>query len=133
MRNAIMRRIASSKIEKGQPETDWTRRSLPRARRRRSRRGGVPGLRYRAGLRPPQSERGGALAARVAEQQEHAWEIEEVVDNFPEEIAVLPEELRVIETFLASVLDETFEQLGSETETAAIDTTKFAVQEHNNR
>lgn len=118
MRSPIVRRIASSKIGKGQPETDWARPSLPPARRTGSRRGRAPGLRYRAGLRQPQSARRVALA-RAAEQRRPAWEIDEVVDNFPEEIAVLPVELKVIETYLAMVLDETFERWGSQKDRAA--------------
>ena len=123
-----MRRIASSKISKGQPETDWAQPSLPPARRTGSRRGRAPGLRYRAGLRPPQSARRVAVA-RAAEQREPAWAIEEVVDNFPEEIVVLPGELKVIETYLAMVLDEIFEQLRSQTDGAASDTAKCDVEE----
>jgi hypothetical protein len=79
-------------------------------------------------LRPPQSARRVAVA-RAAEQREPAWAIEEVVDNFPEVIAVLPGELKVIETYLATVLDETFEQLRSQTDGAAGDTAKCDVEE----
>ena len=52
-----------------------------------------------------------------------------MVDNFPEEIVVLPRELRVIETYLAMVLDETFEQLRSQTDRAASDTATCDVEE----
>jgi hypothetical protein len=36
----------------------------------------------------------------------------EVVDDFPEEIPVLPGELGVIETYLAGLLDESLEPIG---------------------
>ena len=79
-------------------------------------------------MRPLQSERPVAFA-RAAEQREPAWEIEQVVDNFPEEIAVLPAELKVIETYLAMTLDGTFEQLRSQTDRAASDTATCDVEE----
>ena len=122
-----MRRIAASKLGKRQPELDWARPSLPPARRTASRRGQKvgrsPGLRYRAGfrpsVRPAQSAR--RVLARAAKQLEPAWE---VVDDFPEDIAVLPEELTVIETYLAALLDESFEQMGLETDKATSQTAK---------
>jgi len=144
-----MRRIASPKIGKGQPETDWARPSLPPARRTGSRRGRAPGLRYRAGLRPPQSARRVALA-RAVEQRKPAWEISdrppqsasrvlgraanqrepawEVVDDLPEDIPVLPRELKVIETYLAALLNESFERVGLETEKPASETAKRDVE-----
>ena len=54
--------------------------------------------------RPPQSAR--RVLGRAAKQREPAWE---VVDDFPEDIAVLPREVRVIETYLARLLDESLE------------------------
>jgi len=120
-----MRRIASSKIGKGQPETDWAQPSLPPARRSGSRRGRAPLLRYRPGLRPPQPGRRIALS-RARADREPTRDIEEVVDDFPEEIAVLPGELKVIETYLTMALDETFEQAGSQT--AGSDTVKCDVE-----
>ena len=127
----MMRRIAASKLGKRQPDSHWARPSLPPARRTASRRGqkvgGTAGLRYRAGFRPsdrpPQSARWGP--GRAAKQREPAWE---VVDDFPEDIAVLPEELRVIETYLAALLDESFEQMGLETVKAASETAKYNVE-----
>jgi hypothetical protein len=121
-----MRRIAASKLGKRQPESDWARPSLPPARRTASRRGQKvdrsPGLRYRAGFRssdrPAQSERR-VLARR--KQRKPPWE---VVDDFPEDIAVLPGELRVIETYLAALLDESFEQMELETDKATSQTDK---------
>jgi hypothetical protein len=108
----MIRRIAASKVGKCQPESDWARPSLPPARRTKSRRGQKvgrsPGLRYRAGFRPldrpPQSAR--RVLGRAAKQREPAWE---VVDDFPEDIPVLPGELRVMETYWARLLDESLE------------------------
>jgi hypothetical protein len=114
-----MRRITASKFGKGQPESDWARPSLPPATRTASRRGQKVGrsrgLRYRAAFRP--SDRPAQSARRVlrraAKHREPAWE---VVDDFPADIIVLPGELRVIETHLAALLDESFEQMGLETD-----------------
>jgi hypothetical protein len=113
-----MRRIAASKFVRRQPESDRARPSLPPARRTASRRGGrSPALRYRGGFRPsdrpPQSAR--RVLGRTAKQREPAWE---VVDDFPVDIAVLRGELKVIETYLAALLDESFEQMGLETDKA---------------
>jgi hypothetical protein len=127
----MMRRITASKFGKGQPESDWARPSLPPARRTAFRRGQKvdrsPGLRYRAGFRPsdrsPQSARW--VLGRAAKQPEPAWE---VVDDFPEEIAVLHGELKVIETYLAALLDESFEQMGLETDKAESETAKCDVE-----
>ena len=100
---------------------------MPPARRTASRRGPKvgrsPGLRYSAGFRPSDRPAQSArrVLARAAEQREPAWE---VVDDFPEDIAVLPEELRVIETYLAALLDESFELTGLETDKAASQTAK---------
>src|SRR5262249_42822494 len=118
----MMRRIAASKFGKRQPESHWARPSLPPARRTASRRGQKvgrsPGLRSRAGFRPsdrpPQSAR--RVLGRAAKQRGPAWE---VVDDFPEDIAVLSGELKIIETYLAAPLDESFEQRGLETNAAA--------------
>jgi hypothetical protein len=55
----------------------------------------------RAWARPPQSAH--RVLDSAAKQWEPAWE---VVDDFPEDIAVLPREVRVIETYLARLLDE---------------------------
>jgi hypothetical protein len=124
-------RIAASKIGKCQPDSDWARPSLPPARRTASGRGQKvgrsPGPRYRAGFRPldgpPQSVR--RVVGRTAKQREPAWE---VADDFPEEIAVLPGELKVIETYLAALLDESFEQMGLERDKAAGETAKCNVE-----
>ena len=122
----MMRRIAASKLGKRQPELDWARPSLPPARRTASRRGQKvdrsPALRYRAGFRP--SDRPAQSARRVLarpKQREPAWEI---VDDFPEDIAVLHGELQVIETYLAALLDESFDQMRLETDKAKSETAK---------
>jgi hypothetical protein len=127
----MMRRIAASKFGKRQPESDWARPSLPPARRTASRRGQKidrsPGLQYRAGFRPSDRPAQSArpVLARGAKQREPAWE---VVDDFPEDIAVLPGELKVIETYLAAILDESFEQMGLQTDKAASETAKRDVE-----
>jgi hypothetical protein len=41
---------------------------------------------------------------------------------------VLPEELRVIETYLAALLDKSFEQMGLETDKATSQTAKCDVE-----
>ena len=119
----MMRRIAASKLGKRQPDSHWARPSLPPARRTASRRGQKvgrsPGLRFR----PPQSARW--VLGRAAKQREPAWE---VVDDFPEDTAVLSGELKVIETYLAAFLDESFEQMGLETDKAASETAKCDVE-----
>ena len=123
----MMRRIAASKFGRRQPDSNWAPPSLPPARRTASRRGQKvgrsPGLRYRAGFRPPQSAR--RVLARAAKQPQPAWQ---VVDDFPADIAVLPGELRVIETYLAALLDESFEQMELETDKAASETAKCDVE-----
>ena len=127
-----MRRIAASKFGKSEPESDRDRPALPPARRAASpaRRaiGRPTRQRYRPGFGPPPrpAQARSRFRARAAKQVEGAREL---VDNFPEEIAVLPGELKVIETYLAMVLDETFEQLRSQTDGAASDTAKCDVEE----
>jgi hypothetical protein len=70
-----------------------------------------PGLRYRTGTRswdsPPQSAL--RILGGAAKQWQHTGE---VVDDFPEQLPVLPAELKVIETYLAQLVDES---LGAET------------------
>jgi hypothetical protein len=51
-----------------------------------------------------------------------------VVDDFPEDIAVLPRELRVIETYLAQLLDESLEPRTLETVSSASITAKRNVE-----
>jgi hypothetical protein len=127
----MMRRIAASKHGKRQPQSDRARPSLAPARRTASRRGQKVGrshgLRYRAGFHPSDRSAQSArrVLARTAKQREPAWE---VVDDFPEDIAVLPEELRVIETYLAALLDESFEQMAFETDKATSQTAKCDVE-----
>ena len=103
------KRTAASKSGKCQPESGRARPSLSPARRTASRRGqkvgSSPALRYRAPFRPsdrpPQSA--SRVLGRAAKQWEPAWG---VVDDLPEDIPVLPRELKVIEMFLAAILDE---------------------------
>jgi len=63
---------------------------------------------------------------RAAKQVERVWE---VVDDFPGEITVLPRELRVIETYLAGVVDEFLEPRRLETGKSVSETAKRDVGE----
>jgi len=127
-----MRRMAASKFGKSQPESDRSAQSLAPARRRGSHRsqriGRPPRRRYRFGLRPlpllPQSRV--LTQGRAAKQVERVWE---VVDDFPGEITVLPRELRVIETYLAGVVDEFLEPRRLETGKSVSETAKRDVGE----
>ena len=47
-----------------------------------------------------------------------------MVDDFPEDIAVLPREVRVIETYLARLLDESLEAATLGTDTPATEAAK---------
>ena len=67
----------------------------------------------------------GQMEKAHAKQVERAWE---VVDDFPGEITVLPRELRVIETYLAGVLDEFLEPRRLETGKFASETAKRDVE-----
>jgi hypothetical protein len=107
----MSRRTVASNFTKQRPTSDKGPPSPPPARRTASRRGHrVAGSRspslgdrreLRAWARPPQS------AHRVLDSASKQWELAwEVVDDFPEDIAVLPREVRVIETYLARLLDE---------------------------
>ena len=103
------------------------RPSLPPARRaalRPSRKAGrLRHPTYRAGFRPqpraPQSRL--RIPGGAENQVQPAWD---VVDDSPEDIPVMPRELKVIETYLAAVLDESLEPLSLEAEKAAIATVK---------
>ena len=110
-----MRRIAASKFGKCQPESDRAGPSLPPARRTKSRPEGRPALPRAIELasvhclvhRNPRA----LVRGRPAKQGKRALE---VVDDFPEDIPVLPGELRVMETYLAAVVDESLEPMGLE-------------------
>jgi hypothetical protein len=123
-----MSRITASKFYKDQPESDWVRPSLPPARRAASRPSRKAGrLRhppYRAYFRPPPRAPQSRLRipGGAANQVQPAWE---VVDDFPEDIPVMPRELKVIETYLAAVLDESLAPMSLE---AAIETVKPDVE-----
>ena len=62
---------------------------------------------------------------RAANQVQPAWD---VIDDFPEDIPVMPGELKVIETHLAAVLDGSLEPMSLEAEKAAIETVKPDVE-----
>jgi hypothetical protein len=110
-----MRRIAASKYSKSQPESGRGLPSLPPGRRAKSdpsqriRRPSRQSYRLTFGplLRPGRPRP--LIGGRAAKQVERAFE---VVDDFPEEIPVLPGELGVIETYLAGLLDESLELIG---------------------
>jgi len=64
-----------------------------------------PGLRYQTDSRPWDSSPQSAL--RVLSRAAKQWQrTKEVVDDFPEQLPVLPAELKAIETYLAQLLDE---------------------------
>jgi hypothetical protein len=95
------------------------------------RRGRKPGrLRhppYRADFRPPPRAPQSRLRipGGAANQVQPAWD---VVDDFPEDIPVMPRELKVIETYLAAVLDESLEPMSLEAEKAEIESVKPDVE-----
>lgn len=86
-----------------------------------------PGLRYRTGTRswdsPPQSALG--VLGRAAKQGQHNGE---VVDDFPEQLPVLPAELKVIETYLAQLVDESLGAEILDTTSSGSETTKRDVE-----
>ena len=124
-----MRRVPAAKFGKRQPESDRAGPSLPPGRRslHRQKIGRAIPPRYRAGFGPPPRPRQARALIRggPAKQVERAWE---VVDDFPEDIPVLPGELKVIETYLAAVVDDSLEPTGLETEKAASETAKRALE-----
>ena len=86
-----------------------------------------PGLRYRTGSRPWDSPPQSAL--RILGRAAKQWEpTGEVVDDFPEHLPVLPAELKVIETYLARLLDESFEPGTLETNSSESETTNRDVE-----
>jgi len=124
-----MKRVAAAKFDKHQPESDWASRALPPARRSLGRQkvGRATPPRYRAGFGPhPRQWRARSLIrGRPAKQVERAWE---VVDDFPEDIPVMPRELKVIETYLAALLHESLEPTSLEAKKAAIESVKPDVE-----
>ena len=124
-----MRRVAAAKFGERQPESDRAGPSLPPGRRslHGQKIGRAAPPRYRAGFGPhPRQWRARSLIrGRPAKQVERAWE---VVDDFPEDIPVMPRELKVIETYLAAVLDESLKPTSLEAENAAIESVKPDVE-----
>ena len=124
-----MRRVAAAKFGKRQPESDRAGPSLPPARRSLGRQkiGRATPPRYRAGFGPhPRPWRARPLIqGRPAKQLERAWE---VVDDLPEGIPVFPGELKVIETYLAAVVDDSLEPMGLDTEKPGSEPAKRAVE-----
>jgi|SRR5580700_2865888 hypothetical protein len=124
-----MRRIAAAKFGKRQPGSDRAGPSLPPGRRslygQKSGRAAPP--RYRAGFGPPPRPRQPRALIRggPAKQLERALE---VVDDLPEHIPVLPGELKVIETYLAVVVDDSWESMGLDTEKPGSEPAKPAVE-----
>jgi|SRR6476620_7467695 len=109
-----MRRVAAAKFGKRQPESNWASPSVPPGRRRL----------HRAGFRPPPRAPQSRLRilSGAENQVQPAWD---VVDDFQEDIPVMPRELKVIETYLAAVLDESLEPTSLE---AAIESVKPDVE-----
>src|SRR5690349_24352582 len=72
---------------------------------------------YWAGLRPPPRAPQSRLQipGGAANQVQPAWEL---VDDFPEDIPVMPRELKVVETYLAALLDESLEPMSLEADKA---------------
>ena len=124
-----MRRVAAAKFGKHQPESDWASPSLPPARRSLGRQkvGRATPPRYRAGFGPQPRPRQSRplIQGRPAKQFEPAWE---VVGDFPEDIPVFPGELKVIETYLAAVVDDSLEPMGLDTEKPERESAKRAVE-----
>jgi hypothetical protein len=129
------RRQATALIRGGpakQVKQAWevVRPSLPPARRaalRPSRKAGR--LRhppYRAYFRPP--PRAPQSRLRIPGEAANQVEPADVVDDFPEDIPVMSRELKVIETYLAAVLDESLAPMSLEAENAAIETIKPDVE-----
>jgi hypothetical protein len=99
-----MRRTAASKLGTSRPQLDRGGASLRRARRTAPRRG------HRIGRPPRQHHRPGfgpppRIWARATKQVDRGWE---VINDLPEDIPVLPGELKVIEAYLAALLNESF-------------------------
>ena len=124
-----MRRVAAAKFGKRQPESDRAGPSLPPGRRslHGQKIGRATPPRYRAGFGPPPCPRQAipVIGGGPAKQVEGAWE---VVEDFPEHIPVLPGELKVIETYLAAVVDDSFEPMGLDTEKPGSEPAKRAVE-----
>jgi hypothetical protein len=82
---------------------------------------------YWAGLRPPPRAPQFRLQipGGAANQVQPAWD---VVDDFPEDIPVMPRELKVIETYLAALLHESLEPTSLEADKAAIESVKPDVE-----
>ena len=84
-------------------------------------------LPYRAGFRPPPRAPQSRLRipGGAENQVQPAWD---VVDDFPEDIPVMPRELKVIETYLAALLHESLEPTSLEAKKAAIESVKPDVE-----
>ena len=84
-------------------------------------------LPYRAGFRPPPRAPQSRLRilGGAANQAQPAWD---VLDDFPEDIPVMPRELKVIETYLAALLHESLEPTSLEADKAAIESVKPDVE-----
>ena len=121
-----MRRVAAAKFGERQPESDRAGPSLPPGRRPLHGRK-IGRATHRAGFRPPPRLRQAKAPIRggPAKQVKRAWE---VVDDLPEHIPVLPGELKVIETYLAAVVDDSLEPMGLDTEKPGREPAKRAVE-----
>src|SRR4029077_15925229 len=112
----IMRQVAAAKFGKRQPES---RRLLHGQE--------IGRATHRSGFGPPPRPRQARALIRggPAKQVKRAWE---VVDDLPNHIPVLPGELKVIETFLAAVVDAALEPIGLYTEKPGSEPAKPAVE-----
>ena len=112
-----MRRVAAANFGKHQPESERAGPSLPPGRRSLDRHkvGRATPQRYRSGFGPQPRPRQPRALIRggPAKQAKRALEVD---DDLPEHIPVLPGELKVIETYLAAVVDDSLEPMGLGTE-----------------
>jgi hypothetical protein len=121
-----MKRTAASKLGKS-PQLDRGGASLPRPRRAESRPdqtlGRPPRRHHRTRLSP--APRGvhsrPGIWARATKRVSPGFE---VADDFAEALPVLPGELRVIETYLARLLDDSLEAATMGTDTPATEAPK---------
>jgi hypothetical protein len=121
-----VRLLPASKFSKSPPESEQGSQSLAPARRvgsRPAQRIGRLRRRYRTRYGPPRQrpQSGPLIQGRGPKGLEHA---SEVVDDFPQDIAVLTEELKVIETYLAGFLDESLEPTALKRDDPASETPK---------
>jgi hypothetical protein len=121
-----MRRVAAAKFGKRQPQSNQASPSVPPGRCPLHGQKIGPAT-HRAGFGPPPRPRQARALIRggPAKQAKRALE---VVDDLPEHIPVLPGELKVIETYLAAVVDDSGDPMGLDTEKPGSEPAKRAVE-----